>query len=222
VATEFFTDTQTVVTELRGAISRGELVPNQRLIEQDICAAYGASRATVRAALAELTTEGLVERIQNRGARVRAVPVSEAIEILEVRAALEAMCAAKATAQLADEERQILLALGDDMRRAIEIGDLYQYSELNNRLHEAVLEFSRHGTASAIIHRLKGQVVRHQFRLNLRSGGPAGSLAEHLEIIAAICAGNAAQAEEAMKKHLDNVADALRARPTEEPDRSSS
>jgi DNA-binding GntR family transcriptional regulator len=221
VATEFFTDTQTVVTELRDAISRGELVPNQRLIEQDICAAYGASRATVRAALAELTTEGLVERIQNRGARVRAVPVSEAIEILEVRAALEAMCAAQATAQLTDEERQILLALGDDMRRAIEIGDLYQYSELNNRLHEAVLEFSQHGTASAIIHRLKGQVVRHQFRLNLRSGGPAGSLAEHLEIIAAICAGNAAQAEEAMKKHLDNVADALRARPIEGPDRSS-
>jgi DNA-binding GntR family transcriptional regulator len=206
------TDSQSVVSGLREAISHGDLAPNQRLIEQDICLAYGASRATVRAALAELATEGLVERIQNRGARVRAVPASEAIEILEVRAALEAMCAAKATRRLTDEGRRVLQAMGDDMRHAIETGDLYEYSELNNRLHEAVLELSQHGTASAVIHRLKGQVVRHQFRLNLRSGGPSGSLAEHLEIIDAICAGDAGHAEEAMRKHLVSVADALRAR----------
>lgn len=212
---ENLSGTQTIVSGLRDAISRGDLVPNQRLIEQDICTAYNASRSTVRAALAELTTEGLVERIQNRGARVRSVPVSEAIEILEVRTALEALCAAKAAARLTDEGRQILQSLGEDMSRAIESGDLYRYSDLNNRLHEAVLEFSQHGTAAAVIHRLKGQVVRHQFRLDLRSGGPAGSLAEHLEIIAAICAGDADRAEEAMKRHLLGVADALRARALE-------
>ena len=215
MAAESLTDTQAVVSRLRDAISRGDLAPNQRLIEQDICTAYNASRATVRAALAELATEGLVERIQNRGARVRSVPVSEAIEILEVRAALEAMCAAQAAARLTDGERQMLQSLGEDMRRAIETGDLYRYSDLNNRLHEAVLDISRHGTAAAVIHRLKGQVVRHQFRLNLRSGGPAGSLAEHLEIIDAICGGDADGAEDAMKRHLLNVTDALRERAME-------
>jgi len=215
VAAESLTDTQAVVSRLRDAISRGDLAPNQRLIEQDICTAYSASRATVRAALAELATEGLVERIQNRGARVRSVPVSEAIEILEVRTALEAMCAAQAAARLTDEDRLMLQSLGEDMRQAIETGDLYRYSDLNNRLHEAVLDISGHGTAAAVIHRLKGQVVRHQFRLNLRSGGPAGSLAEHLEIIDAICAGDADRAEDAMRRHLLNVADALRERAME-------
>ncbi|GER23059.1 transcriptional regulator [Zafaria cholistanensis] len=212
---ESLTATQTVVSRLRDAISRGDLAPNQRLIEQDICMAYEASRATVRAALAELATEGLVERIQNRGARVRSVPVSEAIEILEVRAALEAMCAAQAAARLKDEDRRMLQSLGGSMRQAIDAGDLYRYAELNNRLHEAVLNISGHGTAAAVIHRLKGQAVRHQFRLNLRSGGPAGSLAEHLEIIDAICGGDAAAAEDAMKRHLLNVCDALRERGVE-------
>lgn len=215
MASGTLTDTSAVVARLREAISHGDLAPNQRLIEQDICATYGASRATVRAALAELASEGLVERIQNRGARVRAVPVSEAIEILEVRAALEALCASRAAAGITEEGSDELKALGQDMSQAIASADLYRYSDLNNRLHEAVLEFSRHGTAAAVIHRLKGQVIRHQFRLNLRPGGPAGSLAEHLEIIDAICARDADRAEAAMKRHLMSVADALRAGATD-------
>lgn len=214
MATEKQADTQTVVIRLREAISKGEMVPNQRLIEQDICAAYGASRATVRAALAELTSEGLVERIQNRGARVRAVPLSEAIEILEVRAALEGMCAGQAACRVTDDERAVLIGFGEDMRRSISAGDFYGYSELNSQLHDSVLEFSRHGTAASIIHRLKGQVVRHQFPLHLRAGGSADSLAEHVEIIEAICAGDADRAESAMKKHLSSVVEALRARNT--------
>ena len=84
------TDIQSVVAGLWEAISRGELVANQRLIEKDICEEYGASRGTVRAALTALDAEGLVERIQNRGARVRSVSLAEAIEILEVRSLLEA------------------------------------------------------------------------------------------------------------------------------------
>jgi len=201
---------QAVASALRDAIARGDLAPNQRLIEQDICTAYSASRATVRSALAALSAEGLVERIQNRGARVRSVPVAEAIEILEVRTMLEAMCASRAAARLTDEDRDMLRSLGEDLRLAIGAGDFYRYSELNNRLHEAVLELSRHGTAAAVIHRLKGQVVRYQFRLDLRPGGPAESLAEHLEIIDAICAGDSGRAEDAMTRHLFNVAGALR------------
>lgn len=69
-----------LVSVLRSAIMGGELVPDQRLVEADLAAWYMASRGKVRAALAELTVEGLVERVQNRGARVRAVSVQEAVE----------------------------------------------------------------------------------------------------------------------------------------------
>ncbi|WP_232836414.1 GntR family transcriptional regulator [Lentzea terrae] len=47
----------------------GDFVPNQRLVEADLCEQFGASRASVRAALVELANERLVERVQNRGAR---------------------------------------------------------------------------------------------------------------------------------------------------------
>ena len=71
-------------------------MPNQRLVEADLSDQFEASRASVRAALAELTNEGLVERVQNRGARVRAVSLAEAVEITEVRMVVEGLCATKA------------------------------------------------------------------------------------------------------------------------------
>ena len=85
---------------LREAIVSGEYAPNQRLIEADLSATYGASRAAVRTALLELSAEGLVDRLPNRGSRVRAIPLAEAIEILEVRMNLEGLCAAKAAANI--------------------------------------------------------------------------------------------------------------------------
>lgn len=204
------TDIQAVVAALREAIAKGELVANQRLIEQDICEDYGASRGTVRAALAELATEGLVERIQNRGARVRSVSISEAIEILEVRSVLEALCSGKAALLAGEEDRLALKALGQDMVNAIDAGDLYHYSELNNQLHQLVLDVSKQQTAASVIHRLRTQMVRHQFRLTMRQGGPSGSLAEHLAIIDAICSGDSAKAHEVMREHLGSVTDTLR------------
>jgi DNA-binding GntR family transcriptional regulator len=203
------TDPAAVVAGLKKAIDRGELVPNQRLVEADICAEFNASRATVRAALAELTLEGLVERIQNRGARVRAVSVEEAVEITEVRAALEAICAAKAAEHVTEEDVQELQALGETMRQAVETGDLLKYSDCNKTLHRRVIELGGHHTAAALIARLRGQSVRFQFRLAMQPGRPSVSLPEHLEIVDAVCAKDPERAAAAMEKHLKSVATAI-------------
>lgn len=74
-----------VTAAIREAIVRGEFAPNQRLVEADLSRQFEVGRSGVRAALFELANEGLVERVQNRGARVRAVTLEEAIEISEVR-----------------------------------------------------------------------------------------------------------------------------------------
>ncbi|MBN9182638.1 MAG: GntR family transcriptional regulator, partial [Microbacterium sp.] len=71
--------------QLREAIQNAEFAPHQRLIEADLSERYGASRASVRTALLNLTNEGLVERLPNKGARVRAITIEEAVEIVEVR-----------------------------------------------------------------------------------------------------------------------------------------
>ena len=202
---------RSVVTAIRDAIVRGEFVPNQRLVEADLSSQFAASRATVRAALIELTNEGLVERVQNRGARVRAVSLEEAVEISEVRMMLESLCAAKAAERINDAEVGELLELGELMQAAVGTGDVVGYSGLNQRLHRRVREISGQRTAAQVLERLRGQSVRHQFRLAMRPGRPQVSLPEHLAIIDAICAHHPERAAEAARVHLGSVIEALRA-----------
>lgn len=196
---------------LRRAIVSGELVPRQRLVEADLAEDYGASRGNVRAALSELAIEGLVERIANRGARVRAVSVDEAVEISEVRAALEALCARKAAERITDPEITELRTLATEMQDAVDRGDRDSYSRGNQRLHARVIEIGGQSTAAATIARLRGQAVRYQFRLSRQPGRPTVSLPEHLAIIDAVCRRDPDAAADAMRLHLESVADAIRA-----------
>ena len=198
-----------LVDAIRNAIIEGEFAANQRLIESDLSERFGASRGNVRTALLQLTSEGLVERVQNRGARVRAVPLTEAIEITEVRMVLEGLCAAKATGRLTDEDRERLRGVGEAMREAVASGDLLGYSELNQQLHALIRTLGGQATAQAILERLRGQNVRHRFRLALHPGRAAVSLPQHLAIIDALCAGDAMAAEAAVRRHLSSVVDTL-------------
>jgi DNA-binding GntR family transcriptional regulator len=197
--------TLAVSDRIRQAILDGEFVPNQRLIEADLCEMYGASRATVRGALLDLGNDGLVERLPNRGARVRSVSLEEAIEISEVRMVLEGLCAYKAAERVTDEEKEELRTIGEAMSSAVERGDLLTYSSSNKLLHAKVGEFSRQVTANQIINRVRAQIVRHQYRIAMNPGRPAVSLPEHLEIIDAICAHDPERAETALRTHMRSV-----------------
>jgi len=199
----------TVADALRDAIVDGEFAPNQRLVEADLSERFGASRGSIRTALLELGAEGLVERVQNRGARVRAVSLAEAIEITEVRMVLEGLCAAKAATRLTADDRDRLRGIGTAMQEAVRSGDLLGYSELNRQLHALIRTLGGQSTAQAILERLRGQNVRHQFRLALHPGRAAVSLPQHLEIIEAMCAGEAEAAEAAVRRHLHSVIETL-------------
>lgn len=210
-ATKRKVGTEEVVDQLRDAIMAGQLVPGQRLVEIDLSEAYGASRSHVRAALAELTSEGLIERVANRGARVRSVSVDEALEITEVRAAVEALCAAKAASRITDAEIEELRGIGERMSSAVESGETAEYSKGNQALHSRVIEISGQRTAAATLARLRGQVVRFQFQLAYRSGRPAESLPQHLAIIEGVCARDPEAAAAAMREHLTSVMGAISA-----------
>lgn len=209
-ATESTLSANELADLLRQAIISGEMVPKQRLVEADLATDYGASRGNVRVALAELSVEGLVERVQNRGARVRAVSVDEAVEITEVRGALEALCARKAAQRISDAEAEELRELAKQMEDAVSRGDRESYSACNKRLHAKIIAVSAQVTAAATIQRLRGQAVRFQFQLARQPGRPSVSLPQHLAIIDAVCRHDAEGAAEAMRLHLESVAEAIR------------
>ncbi|KPC81887.1 GntR family transcriptional regulator [Streptomyces sp. NRRL S-4] len=202
-----------VSSGIREALAAGDMVPGQRLVEQELSEVFRATRSSVREALQDLAAEGLVELIPRRGARVRVVSVEEAIQITECRALLEGLCARRAAEYASKEVRQELKDIGSAMGRAVAEGDPDAYSVLNRRLHESIGEVSDQKVAQALLERMNGQMVRYQFRLALRPGRPAQSLPQHLAIIDAVVAGDPEAAEAAARAHVESVVEALRETP---------
>lgn len=191
-----------VTAQLREAITRGQLTPNERLVEAELASRFGVNRAHIRTALALLDQEGLVVRAPNRGARVRLVSDEEALEIAETRLAIEAMVARQAALRVDDAGRGRLRAIEKDMARAVAKGDAAAFSQCNGALHRELQRMAGNATADRILNTLKSHLVRLQYRVILLPGRPRTSLAEHRAIVKAVCAGDADAAEAAMRKHL--------------------
>ena len=207
-------DSKPAVTEaLRAAILNGEYAPKQRLVEIDLCERFSTSRFILRAALQELSAQGLVEFQRNRGARVREVSLEEAIEITEVRILLEGHLAARAAERASRTDVAMLRGLVKDMRTAVGKSELLAYSDLNARLHASIRDIAAHETASRLLRQLRDQTVRHQFTLSLVPGRPAVSLPQHEAIVIAVTARDPVAAEHAMHDHLQSVIWALQALP---------
>jgi len=196
--------------QIRAAILGGEFAPYQRLIEADLSERYDASRAAVRTALLNLTSEGLVERVPNRGARVRAISVDEAVEIVEVRIGLETLCARKAAENLTDSDAAQLRQLRSEIEAAVASGNLVEYSRLNQELDQRIRDLSHHATATQLLERLRAQSARHQFRLAFHPGRATQSAPEHIAIIDAVLAKDPDAAEAATRAHLSGIVDILR------------
>lgn len=98
--------------------------------------------------------------------------------------------------------------------------ELLRYSDANGRLHALIREIGGHATATAIVERLRGQLVRHQFALSLVPGRPAISLAQHERIVAAIVARDPAAARAAMREHIASVIEALWSLPPDRAERA--
>ncbi len=197
--------------QLREAIVSGRLQPNERLVEAELSRELEVGRAVVRAALARLEQEGLVERERNRGARVRMINEREAVEILEARTVLEGLTARYAAKRADAEAVRNLRAILTEMRARLESGDLLGASDQNARLHERLREAADHPTSARLIAGLRSQLVRFQYRTILVPGRRERSYSEHEAIVEAIARNDPDGAEAAMRAHLSHVAEALHA-----------
>lgn len=82
--------------ELRGKILDGRRAGDERLREQELAAAHGAARHTVRAALRQLAAEGYVRIAPNAGARVASLSHEAISDLHATRLLLELHAAERA------------------------------------------------------------------------------------------------------------------------------
>ena len=106
--------------QLEGAIAAGHLEPGSRLDEQEIAHRFGVSRTPVREAFRLMAANNLVELRGRQGATVRAIKGEALIEMFQVMAELEGLCARLAARRVSQvggnkisEIHQRLVAIGE-------------------------------------------------------------------------------------------------------------
>jgi DNA-binding GntR family transcriptional regulator len=196
---------------LREAITSGALLPNERLVETELANSLGVPRAAVRTALVRLAQEHLVERLPNRGARVRRISDTEAVELLEARMALECLAAEHAAGNATPADIAALREILGEMEAAIS-GDLLAYGETNARLHREIVRIANHTIAARLLEGLRSRNTFFHLRAVIVPNDPRERLREHRNIVDAIAAHDPATAAAAMRSHLSDVAARMRLR----------
>lgn len=201
---------QDAARAVRDDIVHGVFTPGERLTEEALAARYGVSRVPVREALRTLEAEGFVEARPYVGVFVRELTDAEAEDLLELRAAVEPIGAARAARNRTPEQLGRLRELLDLGRDAVRDGRLDELPRLNTRFHEVIAEASGSAVLGRVIRQL-GQQIAWVYAAGLQHRADA-SWDEHAQILAAIDAGESERAAGLLAEHLVRATAAYRRR----------
>ena len=188
----------------------GLFEPGQRIEEIPLSLELGVSRTPVRAALATLVNERLVEYRPKKGYEIRCFDVEELSSAYEVRSVLEGLaCGMAAKKGLSSEQRKALEAClleGDQILAGgyLDPEDHHSYIEMNTRLHTILLETAGNAWLSRFVELAdnipyaSGRIVlwdvEHDLILH--------SHKDHHRIIEAVFEQDARRAEQLMREHV--------------------
>ncbi|MDQ2736618.1 MAG: phosphonate utilization associated transcriptional regulator [Pseudomonadota bacterium] len=191
-----------VQSELERMILSGELPPGEKLTEVALATRLGVSRGPLREAFRMLEEAGLVRTEKNRGVFVRDLPVEEAIEIFELRAAMDELVGRRLAANIAPAALKEIRALVDQMEQSVKAKDAPAYHLLNMRFHDRLVELAGNSKLTAVYRKLIKELSLFR-RLNLADGGLMPiSVGEHRQIVKAIASGDEQAAGRAMFEHV--------------------
>ncbi|HEY2099587.1 MAG TPA: GntR family transcriptional regulator [Pseudonocardia sp.] len=202
------TSSQRATGALRELILRGDLAAGARLGEVELADRLGVSRTPVREALARLAAEGLVELVPNRGARVSRWTVDELRAVFDLRVQLEPALTELAASRATPEDVTALRQLARAMLAAGSPGphqDLDAIVTLNRQFHARLVSIAdQPAMAAALAGAVHPPIVVRNFH-TYDDESLHRSLAHHLEIVAAISAGDPVWARAVMTAHIRNA-----------------
>jgi DNA-binding GntR family transcriptional regulator len=192
-----------VLSALRQAILNFELKPGQRLVERELIEQLGVSRTTVREALRELTSEGLVTVVPQRGAIVSAPSLDEAADLYKVRAALESLVVQHFVERASDLEV-------DRLRRTVEdfagisatTTDMRELLAAKDRFYAVLLAGARSTALRQLLESIQARVTLLRATSLSEAGRPLEVVQELRAVVEAIAARDAKRAAELCAEHV--------------------
>ncbi len=190
-----------VYSKLRTDILSCALLPGEEFREGELAEKFGVSKSPVRDALQRLELEGLVEISPRRGHRVSPISIADAQDMLDLREILEAGAIRTIASRASDEALAKL-----DVFRTANTTELGEFADYNRDFHMGLSVAS----GNSRLAKTMAQLMENYDRLCIvsltstrdQAGGMEDALADHLTIIDALQARNAAAAVRASAKHI--------------------
>jgi DNA-binding GntR family transcriptional regulator len=203
--------TEQAYDRLRQAIVRGELRPNERLIETDLAEKFAISRTPIREVIQRLGSEGLIVRVR-RGWRVREHTPEEIGEIYEARAALEGYAARLAAQRGSQVDLERIRAIHLDADSPEPRTAREHLVEVNDLFHQAILDAAHNERIRQLARESREYYFNHQIARLYSDAEAAASVEQHEAIVLALLARDPAGAEDAMRAHILQALELIKAK----------
>jgi DNA-binding GntR family transcriptional regulator len=172
-------------------------VVNEARLREDL----EIGRTPIREALQRLALENLVKSIPHRGTFVTDVNITDLARITEVRVVLEAHAARLAAERIADQDRlaiQELLAVLEGGGA----GDQRDLMRLDQQIHRQIYRTARNPLLESTLERYLNLSLRLWYLVVDQKVRLREAVAEHVELLRAVLAGEGSRAEDSMRRHV--------------------
>lgn len=194
-----------VVAAIRAAVRDGTLQPGRLYSAYQIASYLGVSRSPVREALMRLAEAGMVTFERNRGFRIVIPGAADIAEVFQLRLLLEVPAARRAATRPPADLVAGLEAELAQMRAAAASHDEPLFMQHDQRLHRLILAAAGNVRLATLVDNLRDATRTLGASTADRSRDLADIAAEHVPIVDAIAAGDAAAAGTAMSYHVSHT-----------------
>ncbi len=192
---------ESAAERLRDMIVEGRLLVGERLHEANLAALLEVSRTPIREAIKLLATEGLVDLLPGRGARVSGFSVEQVRELFEAIAGVERNASELAAERLTEREFEKLQRMHERMARHHAAGERPAYFRLNQEIHLAIVAAAKNATLQAIHASLISRARRARYEALASQARWVEAMEEHGRLMAALADRNGRLAGAIMHEH---------------------
>ena len=196
--------TDAVVAHIRDRIVAGSYAPGQPLTELQLSEELGTSRGTVREALRELGSLGLVTRTTHRGAVVSTLTPKRAEEVYTLRAALESL-AARLAVERGHLDKAAMVGLArhvEAIARAGTAADVPGMIAADMDFHTALSALSDHELLIEHLAAIQAHSRRLLSYIDFYRPHPEVVVRRHRDLLAVLRTGDAERVARAVSDHI--------------------
>jgi DNA-binding GntR family transcriptional regulator len=195
-----------VVDAVRDAILDFRIKPGQRLVERELVERMGVSRATIREVLRQLTAEGLVTIVPQKGSFVVVPSMDEVSEVYAIRGVLEAFAARQFVEHASDGQVAALRETFEDVERVMRSSsDVVEMLQANDAFYRVLLAGTGNATLDPLLAGLHARIRSLRARFLREPGRPQRAADELRRIVEAIEARDSNAAAAACEEHLSSA-----------------